>query len=59
MRPLNVFLLRQQALENALFAKDMAFLAAHGVYEGLQAEAASIEGLDGILAQPLLLGPIP
>lgn len=36
----------------------MAFLATHGVDERLQAEAASIKGLNRVLAEPLLLGPI-
>ena len=35
----------------------MAFRAGHGVDEGLQAERASVEGLDGVLTQPLLLSP--
>ena len=56
---MNVFLLREQALENALLAKDMAFLARQGVDEGLQAEATSVEGLDRVLPKALLLSPEP
>ena len=37
----------------------MALLATHGVDEGLEAEAAGVEGLDGVPAEPLLLGAIP
>ena len=57
--PLDVLLLREEALEDAFLAEDVAFLAAAGIDEGLEAEAASIEGLDRILAEPLLLGPVP
>lgn len=55
---MDIFLLGKQALENAFLAKDMAFLATHGVDEGLQAEATSVEGLDGVPAKSLPLGSI-
>lgn len=49
----------QEALEDALFTEDVALLAAHGVDEGLEAEAACIEGLNRVLPEPLLLRPVP
>lgn len=56
---MNVFLLSQQAFQNALFAEDMTFLATERIDERLQAEAASIEGLNRVLPKSLLLGSIP
>lgn len=58
-RPLDVLLLGEKALKNALLAEDVAFEAAQGVDEGLQAEAARVEGLDRVPAQPLPLRPVP
>lgn len=54
-RPLDVLLLREEALEDAFLAVNVAFQATQGVNEGLQAEATSVEGLDRIPAKPLPL----
>lgn len=51
--------MREEALVDAFFAEDVAFLAAERIDEGLEAEAASVERLDRIFAEPLLLGPVP
>lgn len=58
-QPLDVLLLSEKALEDALLAEDVTFRAAKGINEGLEAEATSIEGLDGVLAEALLLRAIP
>lgn len=59
MTPLDVLLLRKQALEDAFLTEDVAFLATQGIDEGLQAEGASVEGFDRVFAEPLSLGPVP
>ena len=57
--PLDVFLLRKEAFENAFFAEDVALLATQGVDEGFETEWTSIEGLDRVLAEPLALRAVP
>lgn len=53
--PFDVLLLREEALEDALLAEDVPLLATKRIDEGLEAEAACVKGLDGILAEPLPL----
>lgn len=57
--PLDVLLLREEALEDALLAEGVALGAGERVDERLEAEAAGVEGLDGVLAEPLPLGAVP
>lgn len=57
-KPLNIFLLSQKTLKNAFFTKRVTLLAAHGIDEGFQAQAADIEGLDRVLPKPLFLRSI-
>lgn len=52
-------LLREEEGVDALTVEEVAFLAAHGVQGSLDAEAAAVERLDRVLAQPLLLRAEP
>lgn len=57
--PLDVLLLGEEALEDALLAEGVALGAAERVDERLEAEAAGVEGLDGVLAEALPLRAVP
>jgi len=53
--PLDVLLLGEEALEDALLAEGVSLGAAERVDERLEAEAAGVKGLDGVLPQALPL----
>lgn len=55
---LDVPLLCKEAFEDAFLTEDMALLATERVDEGFETEAASIERLNRVLAQSLLLSPV-
>lgn len=57
--PLDVLLLGEDALEDALLTEGVALGAAERVDERLEAEAACVEGLDGVLPQALPLRAVP
>jgi hypothetical protein len=57
--PLDVLLLVEEALEDALLTECVALGAAERADERLEAEAAGVEGLDGVLSQALPLRAVP
>ena len=57
--PLDVLLLGEEAFEDALLTEGVALGAAERVHERLEAEAAGVEGLDGVLSQTLPLRAVP
>ena len=56
--PFDVLLLRQETLEDAFLAEEVAFLAREGLDERLEADAAGVERLDGVFPEPFSLGSI-
>jgi hypothetical protein len=56
--PFDVFLLGEEAFKDALLAEEVALVAGEGLDEGLEADTAGVEWLDGVFPEAFSLGTI-